>query len=68
MRNHLYEVALAAGLGPVKEARLLIPGEDSRPADVYLPQFAAGLDAAIDVTVVNSVHNIFLFIIGMWGV
>ena len=55
--NHLHEVAVAAGLGPVKEARFLIPGEDSRPADIYLPQFAAGLDAAIDVTVVNPLQQ-----------
>ena len=45
LRNQMYEVAVAAGLGPVKEARFLIPGDDSRPADVYIPQFAAGLDA-----------------------
>ena len=42
-----------AGLGPVREVRFLIPGEDSRPADVLLPHWIAGQDAAMDVTVVN---------------
>ena len=37
LRNHLHEVAVAAGLGPAKEARFLIPGEDSRPAYVFIP-------------------------------
>ena len=53
----MHEVAVSAGLGPVKEARFLIPGEDSRPADVLIPQWAAGLDAAIDVTVVNPLQQ-----------
>ena len=57
LRDHLHQVAVAAGLGPTKEARFLIPGEDSRPADVFIPQFAAGLDAAIDVTVVNPLQR-----------
>ena len=57
LRNHLHKVAVAAGLGPTKEARFLIPGEDSRPADVFIPKFAAGLDAAIDVTVVNPLQR-----------
>ena len=50
-------MAVSAGLSPVKEARFLIPGEDSRPADVLIPQWAAGLDAAIDVTVVNPFQD-----------
>ena len=53
----MYKVAVAAGLGPVKEACFLIPGDDSRPADVYIQQFAAGLDAAIDVTEVNLLQQ-----------
>ena len=44
---------MAAGLGPVREVRFLVPGEDSRPADVLLPHWIAGQDAAMDVTVVN---------------
>ena len=53
LRDHLHDTAVAAGLGPVREVRFLIPGEDSRPADVLLPHWIAGQDAALDVTVVN---------------
>ena len=53
LRDHLHDTAAAAGLGPVREVRFLIPGQDSRPADVLLPHWIAGQDAAMDVTVVN---------------
>ena len=53
LRDHLHDTAGAAGLGPVREVRFLIPGQDSRPADVLLPHWSAGQDAALDVTVVN---------------
>ena len=53
LRGHLHDTATAAGLGPVREVRFLIPGQDSRPADVLLPHRSAGQDAALDVTVVN---------------
>ena len=53
LRDHLHDTAVAAGLGPVREVRFLIPGEDSRPADVLLPHWVGGKDAALDVTVVN---------------
>ena len=53
LRDHLHDTAVAAGLGPVREVRFLIPGEDSRPADVLLPHWTGGKDAALDVTVVN---------------
>ena len=33
--------------------RFLIPGNDSRPADVLLPHWKAGKDVALDVAVVN---------------
>ena len=47
---------MAAGLGPAREVRFLIPGEDSRPADVLLPHWVGGKDAALDVTVVNPLQ------------
>ena len=56
LRDHLHDTAAAAGLGPVREVRFLIPGEDSRPADVLLPHWSAGQDAAMDVTVVNPLQ------------
>ena len=55
--NHLQDnhraTAVASGLGPVREVRFLIPLEDSRPADVLLPHWVGGKDAALDVTVIN---------------
>ena len=53
LRDHLHDVAAAAGLGPRKEVRFLIPGNDSRPADVLLPHWKQGKDVALDVAVVN---------------
>ena len=52
LRDALHETAVAAGLGPVKEGRFLIPGADRRPADILVPNWAGGRDAALDVTVV----------------
>ena len=49
MRDAVYET-VAAGLGPVREGRFLLPGTDRRPADVLVPNWAGGKDAAMDVT------------------
>ena len=53
LRDQVHDTAMAAGLGPVREVRFLLPGQDSRPADVLLPHWIAGKDAALDLTVVN---------------
>ncbi len=50
-------MASSAVLNPVKEGRFLLPGNDRRPADVLLPNWAAGRDAALDVTVVNPLQQ-----------
>ena len=44
-------------LNPVKEGRFLLPGNDRCPADVYLPNWSAGRDAALDITVVNPLQQ-----------
>ena len=49
----MHQVAAAAQLAPRKELRFLIPDRDSRPADVLIPQWSGGQDAALDITVVN---------------
>ena len=56
LRDALYETAVAAGLGPVKEGRALLPGDDRRPADILVPNWAGGRDAAMDVTVVTPLQ------------
>ncbi len=53
-------MAAAAQLAPRKEVRFLIPGRDSRPADVLLPQWSGGQDAALDITVVNPCQAAFV--------
>ena len=50
-------MAAQAALSPAKEERLLIPGVECRPADVYLPSWANGRDAALDVTVVSPLQQ-----------
>ena len=57
IRDALHETAAAAGLAPLKEGRALLPGNNRRPADVFIPHWAAGLDAALDVTVTHPLQD-----------
>ena len=57
LRDALHDTAAAAGLGPQKEGRALLPGNDRRPADILLPVWAGGRDAALDVTVVHPLQD-----------
>ena len=60
LRDALYETAVAAGLGPTKEGRFLLPGNDRRPADILVPHWSSGKDAAMDVTVVMPLKQAIL--------
>ena len=51
LRDAFHDTAMAAGLGPVREGRFLLPGTDRRPADVLVPNWVGGKDAAMDVTI-----------------
>ena len=44
-------------LGPCKENSFLLPGQVRRPADDFIHNWAAGLDAALDITVVNPLQD-----------
>ena len=57
LRDALFETAQAAGLGPTKEGRFLLPDDGRRPADVLVPNWSGGRDAAMDVTVVNPLQG-----------
>ena len=57
LRDALFDTAVAAGLGPVKEGQFLLPGNDRRPADVLIRNWAGGKDAALDVTVVTPIQD-----------
>ena len=60
LRDALFETAVAAGLGPTKEGRFLLPGNDRRPADILVPHWSSGQDAAMDVTVVMPLQQAIL--------
>ena len=51
LRDLLHSTAAAAALAPAKEGRFLLPGEGGRPADILIPGWSNGRDAALDVTV-----------------
>ena len=57
LRDALHDTAAAAGLAPQKEGRALLPGNDRRPADIFLPHWAGGRDAALDVTVIHPLQD-----------
>ena len=57
LRDALHDAAAAAALGPIKEERFLLPGEGRRPADVLIPNWDRGQDAALNVTVINPLQD-----------
>ena len=57
LRDALHQTAAPAALGPVKEGHYLLPGRDARPADLLIPRWEGGQDAALDVTVVSALQN-----------
>ena len=48
-------LTVAAGLGPVKEGRFLLPDNDRRPADVLVPNWTGSKDAAKDIKVTTPI-------------
>ena len=57
LRDAIHSTAAAAALNPIKEGKYLLPGNNRRPADVYIAGWAAGKDAALDITVVNPLQE-----------
>ena len=49
-------MAVEAGLAPVKGGRALIPGTERMPADLLIPGWCGGRDAALDVTVIHPLQ------------
>ena len=56
LRDALFQTACQAALGPRKEEQALLPGLGNKPADVYIPNWIEGKDAALDVTVVSPLQ------------
>ena len=54
IRDIIFETAASAALAPVREGRHLLPGQGAKPADILLPRWSDGRDAALDVTVTSS--------------
>lgn len=57
LRDTLYHTEVDAALGPAREGRFLLPGNDRRPADVFIPNWTGGLDSALDVTVTHPLQR-----------
>ena len=50
----MYHAAVSASLGPTREDKCLIPGDEARPADLYIPMWGPGArDWALDVCVTS---------------
>ena len=58
IRDVLFTAAQSAALAPRKEVPSLIPGTSNRPADIYLPNWAQGRPAALDVTVISTLQSL----------
>ena len=43
-------------LGPTREGRFLLPGNDRRPADLFIPHWTGGRDSALDVCVTHPLR------------
>ena len=54
--DSIFHAARSAALAPRKEVPSLIPGSQSRPADILLPNWERGQPAAMDVTVISSLQ------------
>ena len=57
VRDAVYSAAQSAALAPRREVPSLIPGSQSRPADVYLPNWHRGCPAALDITVISPLQQ-----------
>ena len=58
LKEVIFSAARSAALAPRKEIPALIPGSNSRPADVYLPIWERGASAALDVTVISPLQSL----------
>ena len=57
LRDHIHNMAASAVLSPVKEGQHLLPGDNRKPADVLIPNWARGQDAALDITIVHPLQR-----------
>ena len=60
LRDALFAASQSAALAPRKEVPSPIPGSQSRPADIFLPNWCRGQPAALDVTVISTMQPLTL--------
>ena len=60
IRDAVFSAAQSAALKPRKEVPSLIPGTQSRPADIFLPNWRRGRLASLDVTVISTLQQLTL--------
>ena len=60
VRDAVFSAAQSAALAPRKGVPSLIPGTQSRPADIFLPSWKRGQPAALDVTVISTLQQLTL--------
>ena len=60
IRDVLFSAAQSAALGPRKEAPGIIPNSSARPADLLLPNWSRGRQAALDVSVISPLQQLTL--------
>ena len=60
IRDVLFSAAQSAALGPRKEAPGIIPNSSARPADILLPNWSRGRQAALDVSVLSPLQQLTL--------
>ena len=58
IRDAIFTAAQSAALAPLKEFSHLIPNRQSRPADIFLPNWDRGRSAALDVSVISTLQNL----------
>ena len=58
IRDAVYSAAQSAALAPRRKVPSLIPGSQSRPANVYLPNWHRGCPAALDITVIPPFNRL----------
>ena len=60
IRDRIHEEAQRASLNPTKELPGIVPGSNSRPADIYVPHWPDGRRVAFDVSVTSPTQEALL--------
>ena len=57
VRDALFSVAQSYALAPRREVPSLIPGTQSGPVEVFLPNWSRGRPAALDITIISPLQH-----------